>query len=125
MLSKTFKKRLAGFTLVEILIASGIFAMFTGGLFAFYRMGSRMFLTGSWKLQRQKEAERFLSLLKERIEQAANATSINPGAATQITTSKCNFLTLNNNTQIANIKANRRIMLFTVAKPETTSLPGG
>ncbi len=122
MNSQILKKRVAGFTLIEIMVASAVFSLFTAGLFAFYRMGSNMFLTGSWKLTRQKEAERFLSILKERIEQAANATSINPTAANQITVAKCPFLTLNNNTQIANITSNRRIMVFTVAKPDTTYL---
>ncbi len=122
MNSQILKKRVAGFTLIEIMVASAVFSLFTVGLFAFYRMGSNMFLTGSWKLTRQKEAERFLSILKERIEQAANATSINPTAAQQITVAPCPFLTLNNNTQIANITANRRIMVFTVAKPDTTYL---
>lgn len=125
MLSRKNTKRVAGFTLIEIIIASAVFSMFTVGLFAFYRMGSGMFLTGSWKLSRQKEAERFLSILKERIEQAANATSINPtnpDPKAQITTSVCNFLTLNNNTQVANIKTNRRVMIFTVAKPDMTAI---
>lgn len=125
MLSDKTKKRLAGFTLIEIIIASAVFSMFTVGLFAFYRMGSGMFLTGSWKLTRQKEAERFLTILKERVEQAANTTSINPtnpDPNAQITTSICNFLTLNNNTQVANIKANRRVMIFTVSKPDMTAI---
>ena len=125
MMARIIKTRCAGFTLIEIIIASAIFAMFTGGLFSFYRMGSRMFLTGSWKLTRQKEAERFLSILKERVEQSANATSINPAVTPQITSSVCNFLTLNNDSQIAKIKVNQRIMVFTVSKPDTTSLPGG
>ncbi len=125
MKARNLKMRCAGFTLIEIIIASAIFALFTGGLFSFYRMGSRMFLTGSWKLTRQKEAERFFSILKERIEQAANATSINPAVTPQITSSMCNFLTLNNNSQIAKINTNRRIMVFTVSKPDMTALPGG
>ncbi|HNW10460.1 MAG TPA: prepilin-type N-terminal cleavage/methylation domain-containing protein, partial [Candidatus Rifleibacterium sp.] len=61
MNSQILKKRVAGFTLIEIMVASAVFSLFTAGLFAFYRMGSNMFLTGSWKLTRQKEAERFLS----------------------------------------------------------------
>lgn len=124
MSALNFKKRLAGFTLVEVIIASAVFALFTGGLFSFYRMGSRMFMSGSWKLTRQKDGERFLMILKERIEQAANATSINPGAANQITSSACNFVTLKNGVSVSKITSNQRLMLFTVAKPDMTALPG-
>lgn len=118
-------KRVAAFTLIEIIIASAIFSMFCIGVFAFYRMGSQMFITGSWKLTRQKDTERFLAVLKERIEQAANATSINPALPNQITTSPCNFLTLNNNTEVSAIAVNRRLMAFTVAKPDMTSITPG
>lgn len=119
------RKRIAAFTLIEIIIASAIFSMFCVGVFAFYRMGSQMYITGSWKLSRQKETERFLAILKERIEQAANATSINPAAAMQITTSPCNFLTLNSNTEVGAITSTRRLMTFTVAKPDMTSITPG
>lgn len=122
MIPQHQRKRVAAFTLIEVMIASAVFSMFCVGVFAFYRMGSRMFLSGSWKLSRQKETERFLSILKERIEQASNATSINPAAGNQINTSPCNFLTLKHNTEIGKITANRRLMIFTVAKPDMTAI---
>lgn len=61
-----------GYTLVELLVAFGVFTLFFGGLFALYRIGSNAFTAGSWKLTRQKEAQRFLQIVKERIEQASN-----------------------------------------------------
>ncbi len=64
------KKRKA-FTVVEVLIAATIFSMFLIGVFSLFNMGSRMYITGSWKYNKQKEGERFLQVLKERIEQAS------------------------------------------------------
>lgn len=110
----------SAFTLVEILIAAGVLSIFLTGVFAFYRMGSRMFVAGSWRLQKQKEAERFLNLLKERIEQASNATGINPSADPQLVVVNAPFVTVRNNTYVANPVADTRLMLFSVCKPDMT-----
>lgn len=116
-------KRFTGFTLIEIIIASAIFTMFMTGVFSFYRMGSRMFVSGSWKLNKQKETERFMSILKERIEQASNATQIDPGGGPgSVIVAPCNFLTLNNGTTISEIDGEKRLMLFTVCKPDMTKV---
>ncbi|GAB4279256.1 MAG: hypothetical protein Kow0029_23090 [Candidatus Rifleibacteriota bacterium] len=130
-MSKKFSQK-KGFTLVEILIAAGVLTLFLTGLFSFYRMGSRMFVTGSWKLQKQKETERFLSLLKERIEQASNASAINPAGApgSQLVTAVAPFVTLKNNTIVTNPPGDTRLMLWSVCKPDmsrfgaTTGVPG-
>ena len=75
------KKRIKkGFTVAEVLVAAAIFMVFSGALFSIYRMGSRMYVSGSWKFIRQKEAERFFEILKERIEQASNIVKIEPAA---------------------------------------------
>ncbi|MBQ2592158.1 MAG: prepilin-type N-terminal cleavage/methylation domain-containing protein, partial [Candidatus Riflebacteria bacterium] len=70
-----------GFTVAEVLVASAIFMVFSGALFSIYRMGSRMFVSGAWKYNRQKEAERFFEILKERVEQASNIVKIEPNSA--------------------------------------------
>lgn len=117
------KKGIAGFTLVEVLIASAVFTLFITGVFSLYRAGSRMFVSGSWKLTRQKEVERFLTTLKERIEQASNASEVNPAGGTgSILMSNCNLLTLKSNTQVHKITSNQRLMMFTVCKPDMTKV---
>jgi len=66
----------SAFTLIEILVASVVFSLFLGGLFSLYRMGSQMYFAGGWRLQRQKDAERFLNALKERIEQGSSPVEV-------------------------------------------------
>lgn len=63
------KKR--AFTLVEVLISAAIFMAFLAGVFSLFNMGYKMFFSGSWKYNKQKEGERFLQILKERVEQAS------------------------------------------------------
>ncbi len=89
------KKNKKGFTVAVVLVASAIFMVFSGALFSIYRMGSRMFVSGAWKFNRQKEAERFFEILKERVEQASNIVKIEPGAdaASQILTNQTVFKT--------------------------------
>ncbi|MFA6750151.1 MAG: prepilin-type N-terminal cleavage/methylation domain-containing protein, partial [Candidatus Riflebacteria bacterium] len=60
-----------GFTLVEVIVAAAIFSIFITSVFAFYRMGSRMFTSGSWKQQKQKDSEMFLNLIRERASRAS------------------------------------------------------
>ena len=73
------KKNRKAFTVAEVVVAAAVFMIFSGALFTVYRMGSRMFVSGSWKFNRQKEAERFFEILKERIEQTSNIVTIVPG----------------------------------------------
>lgn len=133
MLKKYQITNRSGFTLVEILIASGIFSVFCVGLFSFYRMGSGMFLKGSWKLRKQKECERFLTRLKERIEQTSHAVFINPTqpGGSQIIKTEANFVTLVSGTEIGTGNPGSteptgltRLMLFSVCKPDLSMLPG-
>jgi len=126
MTSKNLKRPVAAFTLVEIIIASAVFSLFCTGVFSFYRMGSRMFVSGSWKIQKQKETERFLLVLKERIEQASNATMIDQVAGSAaIASASCNFLSLENGSVVESIGSNmRRIMMFTICKPDMTRIGG-
>lgn len=123
------KMRGHGYTLVEMLIAFGLFGLFFGGLFALYSMGTNMFLTGTWRLNKQKEAQRFLSVLKERLEQASNLSFINPAAIgnDQVKVANTHVYTLDKTTTISNIAkltVPQKILLFTIGKPDT-SLAGG
>ncbi len=111
-----------GFTLIEIIVASAILSLFITGVFSFYRMGSRMFMSGSWKFEKQKSVERFLTILKERIEQASNATEINPASPNAVASGSCNFLTLDNGLELVGgaFALPTRAMLFSVCKPDMT-----
>ncbi len=86
-------KNKKGFTVAEVVVAAAIFMVFSGALFSLYRMGSRMFVSGSWKFTRQKEAERFFEILKERVEQASNMVKIDPSSTPQIETNASRFMT--------------------------------
>lgn len=72
------KKR--GFTMAELLVASAIFMLFSGALFGLYRMGNKMYSAGTWRYMRQKQAELFFHILKERLEQASSIVCIDQGA---------------------------------------------
>ncbi|MGM0598872.1 MAG: PulJ/GspJ family protein [Candidatus Rifleibacteriota bacterium] len=118
------KRNKNGFTLVEILIAAGVLSLFLVGLFSFYRMGSRMFMTGSWKLNKQKEMERFITNLKERIEQASNAVQVEPGAGApddQMVESASDFVTVENDTTVLRPEDDTRLILFSICKPDMTA----
>lgn len=124
-IKRTKKYNKLAFTLVEVLVAAGIFSLFCVGLFSFYRMGSNIFVKGSWKLRKQKEAERFLAAVKERIEQTSNATVIDPAAANQIETNDASFVTLNNGSTIGSstpVTSNTRLMIFSVCKPDLSKI---
>jgi Tfp pilus assembly protein PilE len=118
------KRRQIGFTLVEVLIAAGVLSLFLVGLFAFYRMGSRMFMAGSWKLNKQKEMERFITILKERMEQASNAVQVDPGAGDpddQMVESTSNFVSIEGDTAVTRPEDDTRLMLFSICKPDMTA----
>ena len=111
-----------GFTLIEIVVAAAVFSLFSIGVFSFYRMGSNMFVKGSWKLEKQKEAERFLTIVKDRIEQASNAATVD---AKQVKTVETRFATLASGTVInlsSSITSLTRLMMFCICKPDISKL---
>lgn len=75
-MKQTKMKSNSAFTLVEILVATVVFALFLTSLFSLYRMGSRMYLSGGWRLQKQKDTERFLNSLKEKMEQGSGPVNV-------------------------------------------------
>lgn len=119
------KSNKKAFTVAELAVAAGIFVLFAGAVFSLYRMGSRMFVSGSWKYQRQKEAERFFEVLKERVEQASTVCKIENGQL--ISAPFTNFGTLSNNTNINATSGgdNQQIAGFVVAKPNISSIQNG
>ncbi len=76
-----YKYKRKAFTLMEILVAAAIFSALAVGVFSLFSMGSKMYICGSWKYTKQKEGERFLHTLKERIEQASVPAYISHNAA--------------------------------------------
>ncbi|MBI3038258.1 prepilin-type N-terminal cleavage/methylation domain-containing protein [bacterium] len=123
-----------GYTLVELLIAFGVFSLFFGGLFSLYRMSMKMFVPVLWKKKKKKEAQLFLSILKERLEQASRPSRVtatnpftdqgnasvwafpaNPNNAGTIATS--GPFTLAGN-------VGNEILSFSICKPDLTSVGG-
>jgi len=60
------------FTLVEILIASGLLALFITGTFTLYRSGSKHFIVGSWRAEEQKIIQTLSSVLSKDLSQASS-----------------------------------------------------
>ena len=78
-----YKHKRKAYTLIEILVATAIFSALAVGVFSLFSMGSKMYICGSWRYNRQKEGERFLQTLKERIEQASIPAYINHNTASE------------------------------------------
>jgi prepilin-type N-terminal cleavage/methylation domain-containing protein len=103
-----------GFTLVEIIVAASVFSLFFLGAFNLYRIGSNMFLQGSWKLQKQKEAERFLAILRERLEMASSPSVV---SQTVVNEQTVHIYTLASGTEVTEPVGETRVLLFTICKP--------
>lgn len=71
-----------GVTLVEILIATAVFSLFMIAAFGVFSSSQAGFETGSWRLQRQKQAQIFLLRLKETVEKANHAYEIKANGLT-------------------------------------------
>lgn len=103
-----------GFTLIEIMVAASVFSLFFLGVFSLYRMGSNMFLQGSWKLQKQKDAERFLAVLRERLEMASSPSVVTEGAVNEL---PVHIYTLASGSEVIAPTDDTRVLLFAVCKP--------
>ena len=117
--------------MVELMVAFGVFSLFFGGLFLVYRTGMNMYISGSWKMNKQKEAQRFLVTLKERIEQASRPSRLdptNPTPANRVQMGPGDFLTVLNNTAISNIATRTttvKLAAFNICKPDLTAIGEG
>lgn len=76
-------KPVRGFTLVELIVSMGILSIFFAGAFAAYKMGGDMFLSGSWRLRKQKDSERFLAILRNKIEMTGPVAVVTRDSALQ------------------------------------------
>jgi len=103
-----------GFTLVEIIVAASVFSLFFLGVFNLYRMGSNMFLRGSWKLHKQKEAECFLAILRERLEMASSPSVVSESAVSE---QLVHIYTVASGTQFVEPTSDTRVVLFAICKP--------
>ncbi len=74
---KTMKRK-NGVTLVEILVATGVLAMFMTSIFYTFRSGSESFSSGTWRVQSQKKLQMFLTRLRDYLEKANYANEIAP-----------------------------------------------
>lgn len=112
------------YTVVEVLIAAAIFSVFLIGVFSLFNMGSRMYISGSWKYGKQKEGERFLEILKERIEQASIPAKITKDGD-KIKIEKASnigcFVNKNEEIDLTGLSGKRYIAEFVVSKVDKTS----
>lgn len=76
------QSRSRGVTVVEVLIATGLFSLFMISVFGVFSQSRSSFDSGTWRLQRQKDAQRFLLRLKELLERANHAYEVTPDGET-------------------------------------------
>ena len=109
----------SGFTLLELMIATGLLAMFFTFLFRTFTSGSESFNAGTWRVSKQKEAQQFLGRLKELLEKANYADSI--GADGDIGTNYATMpIYINNlwrNVSGPCLTTNQAVMYFGIADP--------
>lgn len=124
-----FNKNKAAFTFVELIVASSVFVLFLGTLFAFYKLGSNLFYSGSWKIHTQAKTERFINMLRERLEQSADLIDVNQ--AGKIIEEKSSSVAVASGTfnltgdgGATKINGKTRLLLFPICKPSLRSTAG-
>ena len=111
-------KPVRGFTLVELIVSMGILSIFFAGAFAAYKMGGDMFLSGSWRLRKQKDSERFLAILRNKIEMTGPVAVVTRDSAQQ-----WSFPVFSRPSgTVFGSGAEQRILLFTVPKTDLTDI---
>ena len=107
------------YTLVEVLVASGIISILLIAVFQFYRMGSVMFNSGSWRQSTQKKAEAFVYLLEKRMNRISVPSEITRNASTGLTTFTEGTITVcsvNGNQTINRSQLPKTLLAFPVCK---------
>jgi prepilin-type N-terminal cleavage/methylation domain-containing protein len=115
--------RQKGFTLVEVVIAAAIFSLFVIAVLTFYRMGSRIFSGGTWKQNKQKEAERFLNFTRERITRASFPVEVMDDGS--FTENKAHFGYASATLSVGQVPVSgKRLLSFTVCKARIKTTQG-
>ena len=105
-----------GVTMVEILIATGVFSLFMISVFGIFEHSRAGFETGSWRIQRQKHAQTFLLRLKELLERSNHAYEVSPNGATERTAVRPTAVNRAWLNQLAS-STNHGIMYFSITTP--------
>ncbi|HNX78027.1 MAG TPA: hypothetical protein PKM56_20295 [Candidatus Rifleibacterium sp.] len=104
-------------TLTEILIATAVFSMFMISAFGVFSSSQASFETGSWRLQRQKQAQIFLLRLKEILEKANHAYEVRPdGKTSRFGADRPIFVNANWREQVASA-SNNAVLFFSITTP--------
>ncbi|NCB38186.1 MAG: hypothetical protein EOM80_05390 [Erysipelotrichia bacterium] len=111
-----------GITMVELIIATAVFSLFMISVFGVYSSSQSGFESGSWRLQRQKQAQIFLLRLKESLEKANHAYAVAAnGVTTRVGNARPIFINSTWRDQIAPVD-NRGIMYFSITTPFVPAL---
>lgn len=112
-----------GITLTEILIATAVFSMFMISAFGVFSSSQTGFDTGSWRLQRQKQAQIFLLRLKEALEKANHAYEIKPdGKTNRLGGSRDIFINGTWRDKLASA-SDHAVMFFSITTPFVPAVP--
>lgn len=120
MLKNTSRCR--GITLVEILIATSVFSLFMISVFGVFEYSRAGFETGSWRIQRQKNAQTFLLRLKDLLERSNHPYQVAPnGATVRVSTSPI----VVNDAWFSKVASttNNGIMYFSITSPYVPEQP--
>jgi Tfp pilus assembly protein PilE len=80
-MKKHFNKKL-GFTLVELLIATGLLSLVILSAFSLSTSSNKSFEAGSWRIGRQKAAQLFLLRFKDTLERVNHANAVSSNGTT-------------------------------------------
>ncbi len=122
--SDNYKFR-TGFTLIEVIIATGLFMGFVTTVFYIYTSGTRSINSGSWKLSEQKAAQQFLAEWVKDIERSTPAVFRIASSGALITDGPPTPIYVNSDFYSTGAPQRRRIdnttwrclMAFSVTKP--------
>lgn len=117
------KNNSRGITLTEILIATAVFSMFMISAFGVFSSSQSGFDTGSWRLQRQKQAQIFLLRLKEILEKANHAYEIRPDGKTNRVGGSRDILVNGTWRDKLASASNHAAMFFSITTPFVPAIP--
>lgn len=109
-------RRFHGFTVLEIVIAAGLLSGLFLGVFQIFRSGSDSFKVGSWRIQTQKQAQTFLTRLRELLERANPPMILESGSLPVPVTSQPITLHTGFNSGPVTLAGTGGILYFSVSK---------